>query len=69
MPLSSVTDHGSVFFLPRFGTYNYEKEAGKKKEKIKYWVSNLSKVKSSDIEQVLNTQQSKELNPSDIIIK
>ena len=49
VPMSSITNLGSGFVLPRFGTYNYEKEAGKKKEEINYWVSNLSEVVSRDI--------------------
>ena len=50
--MKSITGLGSGFVLPRFGTYHYEKEAGKKKEEINYWVSNLSKVVSTDIERV-----------------
>ena len=50
VPMSSITNLGSGYVLPRFGTYIYEKVAGKKKEEINYWVSNLSEVVSSDIE-------------------
>ena len=30
VPMSSITNLGSNFVLPRFGTYSYEKELGKK---------------------------------------
>ena len=46
--MSFITNLGSGFVLPRFGTYNYEKEAGKKKEEVNYWVSNLAEVVSTD---------------------
>ena len=60
--MKSITGLGSGFVLPRFGTYHYEKEAGKKKEEINYWVSNLSKVVSTDIDRVLNTSENKHVN-------
>ena len=59
VPISSITNLGSGFVLPRFGTYIYEKEAGKKKEVINYWVSNLSEIVSRDIERVLNKYENK----------
>ena len=62
VPMKSITGLGSGFVLPRFGTYHYDKEAGKKKEEINYWVSNLSKVVSTDIDRVLNTNENKQLN-------